>query len=131
MRPRIASIGTGTLLVPMRAEGEDGLIGDSAVEIGPDHPDYEKWVAELSDEDRKQLQVAAYPFGIVHAAIGNGLEGYYEVDGPGGGSLIEARCCPSRWTGSRPHAGGVTRLDKLSATALSRSGRSIVALANR
>jgi hypothetical protein len=35
------------LLVPMRAESDDGVIGDGAVEIGPDHPQYESWAAYL------------------------------------------------------------------------------------
>ena len=33
----------GNLLVPMRAEGEDGLVGDSVVEIGPEHPHFVDW----------------------------------------------------------------------------------------
>lgn len=33
----------GHLLVPMRAEGAGGLVGDGMVEIGPDHPDFDVW----------------------------------------------------------------------------------------
>lgn len=32
------------LLIPRRAEGPDGLIGDGMVEIGPDDPEYEAWL---------------------------------------------------------------------------------------
>lgn len=45
----------GNLLVPMRAETE-GAIGDCMIEIGPDHPDFKEWEADLrrsetGDED--------------------------------------------------------------------------------
>jgi len=33
----------GNLLVPARAEAEDGTIGDGMMEIGPEHPDFERW----------------------------------------------------------------------------------------
>lgn len=33
----------GRLLVPMRAEGPGGVIGDGLVAIGPDHPDFQAW----------------------------------------------------------------------------------------
>ncbi len=42
--PLIEKLPNGNLLVPMRAEGPDGLIGDGLVEIGPDHPDYKEWL---------------------------------------------------------------------------------------
>jgi hypothetical protein len=38
---------TGNLVVPMRAEADDGTIGDAVVEIGPDHPDFAAWDAYL------------------------------------------------------------------------------------
>ena len=44
----------GKLLVPRRAESEDGTIGDSVEEIGPGHPDYRawmEWLARQEDED--------------------------------------------------------------------------------
>lgn len=34
----------GNLLIPRRAEGEGGLLGDGMVEVGPDDPDYKGWV---------------------------------------------------------------------------------------
>lgn len=40
------------LLVPMRAE-TGGIIGDGAVEIGPDHPQYEQWAAYLEHRDQR------------------------------------------------------------------------------
>ena len=33
----------GRLLVPMRAEGPGGMVGDGRVAIGPDHPDFQIW----------------------------------------------------------------------------------------
>lgn len=33
----------GRLRVPMRAESEDGVIGDGVATIGPDHPQYQVW----------------------------------------------------------------------------------------
>ena len=38
----------GKLLIPRRAEAEDGTIGDGMEEIGPDHPDYADWLATIS-----------------------------------------------------------------------------------
>jgi hypothetical protein len=36
----------GKLMVPKRAESEDGgTIGDTWVEVPPDHPDYANWLA--------------------------------------------------------------------------------------
>lgn len=35
----------GKLLVPRRAEGPGGMIGDGLVEIGPDDPEYADWLA--------------------------------------------------------------------------------------
>ena len=40
------------LLVPMSAVSEDaGVVGDGAVEIGPEHPDYQAWVEHLEHRD--------------------------------------------------------------------------------
>lgn len=36
-------LANGNLVVPMRAEGENGMVGDGAVEIGPEHPQFEVW----------------------------------------------------------------------------------------
>jgi hypothetical protein len=38
------------LLVPMRAE-TDGVVGDGAVEIGPEDPDYQQWAEFLEHQD--------------------------------------------------------------------------------
>lgn len=43
----------GNLLVPIRAESE-GIIGDSMVEIGPDHPDYKVWLEWLDNQKQEQ-----------------------------------------------------------------------------
>lgn len=40
----VKRLDNGNLLVPVRAESEDGTIGDGVREIGPDHPDYSGWV---------------------------------------------------------------------------------------
>jgi hypothetical protein len=48
MKARVTE--TGTLWVPRRAEGPNGLIGDGMVEIGPDDPEYGEWVAELAQQ---------------------------------------------------------------------------------
>ena len=37
----------GNLLVPVRAESDDGtIVGDAWVEIGPDHPEYASWLKD-------------------------------------------------------------------------------------
>lgn len=55
----------GNLLVPRRAEGPGGLVGDALVEIGPEDPEFESWLAELeritpgarkAREDRERIQ---------------------------------------------------------------------------
>jgi len=41
-------LANGNLVVPVRAESEDGTtIGDGLAEIGPDHPDFAKWVTDM------------------------------------------------------------------------------------
>jgi hypothetical protein len=40
----------GRLLIPVRAESSDGTLGDSMVEIGPDHPDYARWRPPLNSD---------------------------------------------------------------------------------
>jgi hypothetical protein len=44
-------VGPDRLLVPMSAVADDGVIGDGAVEIGPEHPDYQRWVEHLEHRD--------------------------------------------------------------------------------
>lgn len=39
----------GNLLVPVRVESEDGVVGDAMTEIGPGHPDYAQWHKDLTD----------------------------------------------------------------------------------
>ena len=42
--PGMTKLPNGNLLVPKRAEGPEGMIGDGVEEIGPDHPDFEAWM---------------------------------------------------------------------------------------
>lgn len=39
----------GNLLVPIRAEGPDGMIGDAMVEVKPGTPEYERWAPYVDD----------------------------------------------------------------------------------
>jgi hypothetical protein len=41
----------GTLLVPMRAEGPGGIVGDGAVTIRPEHPDYVRYLEDACTEE--------------------------------------------------------------------------------
>ena len=36
-------LSNGHLLVPVRAEGDDGIIGDGLMEIGEDDPSFQNW----------------------------------------------------------------------------------------
>lgn len=40
------------LLLPVRAEGPDGTLGDGAIEIWPGHPEHERRKAELEQRER-------------------------------------------------------------------------------
>ena len=42
------------LLVPMRAEGPDGTVGDGMVEIGHDHPDYGAWLPRIEESGTRR-----------------------------------------------------------------------------
>jgi hypothetical protein len=54
----VIRLSTGNLLVPEYAVGRGGLIGDAYVEIGPDHPDYQRLAAvaitEQEDHARRE-----------------------------------------------------------------------------
>jgi len=41
---RAIKLTNGNLLIPKRAEGPGRLIGDGAIEVGPDSPEYEAWL---------------------------------------------------------------------------------------
>jgi hypothetical protein len=41
----------GGILVPMRAEGPEGMVGDGMLPIYEGHPDFEKWDAWLKREE--------------------------------------------------------------------------------
>ena len=40
----------GDLMVPARAESDDGVIGDGMVRVSPGEPLYEAWLAEVNDD---------------------------------------------------------------------------------
>jgi hypothetical protein len=46
----------GDLLVPVRAESEDGTLGDALAVLDPSHPDYAAWLpfvrGEAGDDER-------------------------------------------------------------------------------
>jgi hypothetical protein len=42
----------GNLLVPRRAEADDGTIGDAWFEIGPEHPDYQRQLEDVLRQER-------------------------------------------------------------------------------
>ncbi len=44
----VKKLDNGNLLVPRRAEGEDGMLGDSMVEIGPDDSEYAAWITWIT-----------------------------------------------------------------------------------
>jgi hypothetical protein len=44
----VKRLSNGNLLVPVRCEGEDGIIGDTVEEIPPSHPEYKEWVKYLT-----------------------------------------------------------------------------------
>jgi len=53
----VIRLASGNLLVPEYAIGDDRLLGDAYVEIGPDHADYARLAAEAlteqEDEERR------------------------------------------------------------------------------
>ncbi len=62
----VEKLPNGNLLVPRRAEGPGGIIGDGVEEIGPDHPAYEGWIAwirrgEEIDEELRARRAKAKP----------------------------------------------------------------------
>ncbi len=49
---RVIALKNGNLLVPSRVESEGGTIGDGVLEIAPDHPDYERWLAFVTETEQ-------------------------------------------------------------------------------
>lgn len=41
----------GNMIIPVRAEGANGELGDSAKEITPDDPEYQKWLPFAEKEN--------------------------------------------------------------------------------
>ncbi len=77
---RAFTLDNGNLLIPKRAEGGEGLIGDGMVEVGPDDPEVEAWLlwteplppefkggAEVSNRRGMALKVRA-PARAAHVA---------------------------------------------------------------
>lgn len=54
----------GSLLIPIRAEGPDGEIGDAFERIGPEHPDYARWREEAILPGETPAQALARRFGV-------------------------------------------------------------------
>ena len=91
----------------MRAESSDGTLGDSMVEIGPDHPDYAKWLAEapkfidIAMPERFVLEVPTEQGGWIDhglfpaSAFGRLEDGGYLCAGHGGSPLF-LRCLEQR-----------------------------------
>jgi hypothetical protein len=52
----VIRLASGNLLVPEYAVGKGGLIGDAYVEIGPDHAEYERLVADAITEQDDQAR---------------------------------------------------------------------------
>lgn len=44
-------LANGNLLIPKRAEGINGQLGDGFVEITPDDSEYQDWIPFISDKD--------------------------------------------------------------------------------
>ena len=52
---RAKLLDNGNLLIPVRAESENGIIGDSLKEVEPDSKEFKDWLPFLSDEDKAKL----------------------------------------------------------------------------
>ena len=44
----------GDLMVPARAESDDGVIGDGMVRVSPGDPLHEAWLPHVGDEPQEQ-----------------------------------------------------------------------------
>jgi hypothetical protein len=44
----------GDLMVPARAESDDGVIGDGMVRVSPGDPLYEAWLPHVDDDPEEQ-----------------------------------------------------------------------------
>lgn len=104
MEQRLAN---GRLLIPARAESSDGTLGDGMVEIGPDHPEYAKWLAQapkfidIAMPERFVLEVPTEEGGWIDhglfpaSAFGRLEDGSYLCAGHGG-SPVYLRCLEQR-----------------------------------
>jgi hypothetical protein len=52
---RVVKLPNGNLIVPKRAESDDGaVVGDGFEEITPEHPDYQRWLSFVTERDGEQ-----------------------------------------------------------------------------
>ena len=47
----------GNILIPVRAESENGIVGDSLKEVEPGSSEYQQWLPFLSTEDKEKLEL--------------------------------------------------------------------------
>ena len=52
----VIRLASGNLLVPEYAIGDDGLLGDAYVEIGPEHVDYARLAADAITEQEDEAR---------------------------------------------------------------------------
>jgi hypothetical protein len=48
-------LANGNLLVPRRAQAKD-VIGDALIEIGPDDPEFDQWIAYLDRVEKESTE---------------------------------------------------------------------------
>ena len=44
----------GNLLIPVRVEADNGIIGDAMIEVKPDSEQFKQWLPFLNHEDQKK-----------------------------------------------------------------------------
>lgn len=47
----------GKLLIPMRAEGSNGEVGDGYIEIDSTHPEYQIWLNEANQDEKETKSI--------------------------------------------------------------------------
>ncbi|MDQ7826606.1 MAG: hypothetical protein RDV48_27635 [Candidatus Eremiobacteraeota bacterium] len=58
---RIKKLPSGNLLVPCRAEGEEGLVGDGMKEVAPGTGEYREWIEYLRETGQEPELIAEPP----------------------------------------------------------------------
>jgi hypothetical protein len=46
----------GNMLVPLRAEGPGGIIGDGLIEVGPSNPEFDAWLKWAVEAPQEMLK---------------------------------------------------------------------------